>query len=279
MKKMTVRTLKDSVGMLIKHLVLTAYALTALVPFLWVLISAFKDNTSIFTRPFSLPASFAFDNFIRAWKVGGIGLFFGNSLFISLMTLLLQLFLVSMAAYALSRVFLAPLVMNYFLLGLMIPVHGTLIPDFLIVRSLGLTNSKFGVIIVMVSFMSFGIFLLSSFMRQIPRELDEAAMIDGAGYIRIFFNVILPVSKPGLATIATFSFLGSWNEFLFSSVILNKKENMTITLGINYLKGQYVTDYGLLCAGLLFTIVPVVIMYLIFQEQVVKGMTAGAIKG
>jgi raffinose/stachyose/melibiose transport system permease protein len=258
---------------------LTAYALIALVPFVWVLMSSFKDNTSIFTQPFSPPASIGFDNFIRAWKVGGIGVFFANSLVVSLVTLFVQLLLVSMAAYVLTRVVSIPLIMNYFLLGLMIPVHGLLIPDFLTVRALGLTNSKFGVVIVLVSLMSFGIFLLSGFMRQIPRELDEAAMIDGAGYLRIFFNVILPVSKPGLATVATFSFLSSWNEFLFSLVILNKKENMTITLGINYLKGQYVTDYGLLCAGLLFVIVPVVIMYVAFQEQVVKGMTAGAVKG
>ena len=104
-------------------------------------------------------------------------------------------------------------------------------------------------------------------------------MVDGAGFARIFFSILLPVCKPGLATIATFAFLHSWNEFLFASVLLTRDSTMTIAEGIAFLKGEFVTDYGLLCAGLLFSIVPVVIMYVALQEQVVKGMTAGAVKG
>lgn len=263
-----------------KHAFLILWGVIAFVPFLWVTISAFKDNQAIFTTPFSLPASWSVENFAEAWEGAKVGVYFVNSIVIAIITMAAQILVVAMATYALTRLMRANRLASFFSIGLMIPIHAMLIPNFLTIRNLGLMNTRTGIILVyMAANISFGVFLLSGFMQGIPRELDEAAMIDGAGYLRVFFSVLLPVCKPGLATVGTFGFLNAWNEFLFASVLLTKQENMTLTEGINYLKGQYVTDYGLLCAGLLFAIVPVVIMYILLQEQVVKGMTAGAVKG
>lgn len=264
----------------VKHIFLVSYAAIALVPFLWVLISAFKNNTTIFTAPFSMPESWAVTNFVNAWSIAKIGVYFKNSLFISFTVVIMQIFVVSMATYAMSRLLHSRVLTTLFSFGLMIPIHAMLIPNFLSMKNLGLLNTPLSVILVYSSGnIAFSQFLLSSFMNSIPRELDEAAMVDGASYARIFFSILLPICKPGLATIATFAFLHSWNEFLYASVFLTKDSNMTIAEGLGFLKGEFVTDYGLLCAGLIFSIVPVVIMYVTLQEQVVKGMTAGAVKG
>lgn len=264
----------------VRHGILVLYFLICLVPFIWVLLSAFKDNTQIFTAPFALPLQPTFENFIKAWVTGEIGHFFVNSMIVSASSVILQLLVVSMATYGITRVMRLNKIRAYFMIGLMVPIQAMLVPNFLIIRNLGLTNHLLSVILVYCAInIPFGVFVLSGFMDGVPMDLDEAALIDGAGHWQIYFKVIFPVCKPGLATIATFAFLNSWNEFQFASVVLTKKESMVITEGINFLKGQYVTDYGLLCAGLLFTIVPIVIIYVVLQEQVVKGMTAGAVKG
>lgn len=271
---------KDSAISGLKHLILIIFALAALLPFVWIVLSSFKNNTSIFTKPFELPTTIRLENYVSAWKKGKIGTFFMNSVIVTFGTVILQLLVSAMATYILTRVSKIPALASYFLLGLMIPIQAMLIPDFLIIRGLNLMNSRIGVVIIYCATgISFAIFLLSGFMKDIPWEIQEAAMIDGAGYSKIFFSIILPISKPALATVATFSFLSAWNEFLFATVLLTKQTTMTITLGINYLKGQYTTDYGLLCAGLVIAIVPVVIMYVLLQEQVIKGMTTGAVKG
>lgn len=263
-----------------KHFFLILYALIACVPFLWIIISSFKNNTTIFTAPFAFPDKWDFTNFKNAWYMASIGEYFFNSLLVSFSVVALQLLIVSMATYALTRLLHSKKLMMLFSFGLMIPAHAVLIPNFLTIKNIGLINSHFGVILLYCAGnIAFGIFLLSSFMESIPRDLDEAAMVDGAGFTSIFFKILLPVCKPGLATIATFAFLHSWNEFLMASVILTKSSKMTIAEGIAFLKGEFVTDYGLLCAGLVFSIVPVIIMYITLQEQVVKGMTAGAVKG
>jgi raffinose/stachyose/melibiose transport system permease protein len=141
-------------------------------------------------------------------------------------------------------------------------------------------NNQIGLIFIYVATgVSFSFFLLSGFLNTIPKEMDESAKIDGAGYVRIFLSILLPVIKPGLATVATFSFLHSWNEFLFGLIMITGERKMTITVGIDTLKGMYTTQYGLLCAGLMFAIVPMVIIYILLQEHVIKGVTAGAVKG
>lgn len=263
-----------------KHVFLFFHALLCLVPFIWVIISSFKDNTGIFTDPFGLPEKISFHNYVIAWSNARIGEYLLNSLIISIVTVIILTLFVAMAAYVLTRLVNAPMIIGYLMLGLMIPIHAMLIPDFLIISRAGMMNNKLSLILIYIAVnISFGYFLMAGYMESIPKELDEAAMIDGAGYVRTFFRIILPVSKPALATVGTFTFLNSWNEFLFAFVINTKTEYMTIAQGINNLRGQYSTDYGLLCAGLLFGIVPVIIMYVFLQKYVMSGMTAGAVKG
>ena len=162
----------------------------------------------------------------------------------------------------------------------MIPVHALLIPSVLIFKRLHLIDHLSGLMIVYTAVnISFAMFIMNGFMEGIPRELDEAATIDGCGRAGIFFHIVFPVAKPGIATVATITFLNCWNDLLLGLVLISTPARKTLSMTISALKGSYVTQYGLLCAGFVISIVPVVFMYLLFQKQVIAGMTAGAVKG
>jgi raffinose/stachyose/melibiose transport system permease protein len=185
-----------------------------------------------------------------------------------------------MAAYVLARKWKNPLLLAYFTLGIMIPLQAIVIPSFLIIRNIGLINTRTGLILVYtVSGLSFGIFVLTGFLRTLPCEIEEAALIDGSGFSQTFFRIILPMAKPAMASVGILSFLQYWNEYLFASVLIAKQEYKTLTQGIMALRGPYTTDYGMLTAGLALAIIPLIIVYILLQKQVIEGMTAGAVKG
>ena len=265
---------------LLRHLLMILYGLTTLAPFLWILLSSFKENNEIYLSPFALPESLLVSNYVTAWKTAHIGLYLLNSAFISTMAVLIVIVVASMASYILARVLPNQLLYSYFTLGIMIPTTTILIPTFILMRSLSLYNSQIGLIILYaVSNLSLAIFILVGFMKSIPKEMEEAAELEGCSLSRTFFQIIFPLCKPGIATIATLAFLNCWNEYLFAYVFISNSQLKTITQGIFALKGTYNTNYGLLSAGLVMEIIPVVIAYIFFQEQVVAGMTAGAVKG
>jgi raffinose/stachyose/melibiose transport system permease protein len=162
----------------------------------------------------------------------------------------------------------------------MVPVHTILLPSYIFVRQLHLTNTRLSIILVYIAFnISMSVFILVGFMKSLPRELEEAAIIDGCSRTRTFFSIIFPLSKPGLATIGTLAFLNNWNDYLVPLIFLTSSKLKVITLGVQELKGIFVEDLGLITAGVVLSFVPVVVVYIIFQEQVIKGMTAGAVKG
>lgn len=265
---------------LLKYVIAVFFAILALFPFLWVTLNSFKDNKQIFASPFALPETMAFDNFIKAWSTAKIGTYFFNSVVVSFSAVFVIILLGAMVSYYLARLKPNNTLYGYFILGIMIPIHAMLIPTFLMLRQVDLLNSRFGLAIVYAAVnLSLSIFILVGFMKGIPHEIEEAAEIDGASVYRTFFSIIIPISKPGIATIATLSFLNAWNDFLYAQVLISDPIRKVLTQGIQNLRGQYSTDYGLMSAGLLITIIPVTIIYIIFQEQVVKGMTAGAVKG
>jgi raffinose/stachyose/melibiose transport system permease protein len=256
------------------------FAVTAVAPFLWVLISSLKTNSEIFARPFSLPTEWRFENYQIAWESAHIGQNMINSLVIAASAVALVILMGSMASYILTRVKPSLVLFTYFTLGIMIPVHTILIPTFILMKNVGLYNTMAGLIILYaVSNLALTIFILTGFMRTIPREIEEAAILDGCSQPQVFFRVIFPLSMPGIATVGILAFLNCWNEYLFAYVLISKTEIKTITQGIYALQGAYNTNYGPLTAGLVLAIVPVLIVYVIFQEQVVAGMTAGAVKG
>jgi raffinose/stachyose/melibiose transport system permease protein len=256
------------------------FALSSFYPFYWILISSVKSNDEIMGRPFGLPSLLHFENYVVAWKTAHIGQYFVNSMIVSVCAVIIVLLVGSMASYVLAKVRPNAFLYTYFILGIMIPVHTILIPTFILMKDINLLNTRTGLILLYaVSNLSLTIFVLVGFMKAIPSEIEEAAIMDGAGYSRVFFQIILPISRPSIATVGMLAFLNCWNEYLFAYVLVSNNEIKTLPQGIFMLQGVYATDYGPLTAGIMMGILPVVLIYILFQEQVIEGMTAGSVKG
>lgn len=271
---------KGNAGRIVRYIVLVFFAVVDFYPFFWVLMSSFKDNIAILADPLALPVSFDFSSYLRAWRDVKIGVNFLNSVIYSVSGVLLILLLSSMTAFVLTRVWQSKLMYGYFTLGIMIPMHAVLIPTFIIMKSLDIYNTRQGfIILITASNLSLAVFILTSFMQSIPVELDEAAYMDGCGYFKMFCKIALPMARPGLATVGTLALLNCWNEYLFAYIMLANEKIKTITQGIFALRGRYGTDYATLCAGLMIAIIPMMLFFVAFQEQVIGGMTAGAVKG
>ena len=264
----------------LKYFVLIFFGVVDFYPFFWVLTAAFKDKNTIFSNPFGLPRTLDFGNFVDAWQKCGLNVNFFNSVLYSFCSVLLIVLFSSMAAFVLTHVWENKLIYAYFTLGIMVPLHSILIPSFIIMKNLSLYNTRYGFIILLVaSHLSFSIFVMTSFMKSLPKELDDAALIDGCSYGKLFLSIIFPLAKPGIATVGTLALLNCWNEYLLAYIMLMREDNKTITQGIFSLVGKYSTDYAGLCAGLVIAILPMMIFFLLFQEQVIDGMTVGAVKG
>jgi raffinose/stachyose/melibiose transport system permease protein len=280
MNKFLRKSFKNKVTAIIKYLFLTAGAVVALYPFVWVLISSFKDNNDIYGNSFGLPRIVKWGNYVEAWKGAHVGTSFFNSIIVCLVSILVLTIITAMGSYILTRVHKSAILSAYLSLGIMIPIHAMLIPSVVIFKHLHLPDNLFSLILVYIATnISFSLFIMNGFTEQIPRELDEAATIDGCSQAGIFFRIIFPIAKPGIATIATLAFLNCWNDLLLGLVLISDPAKKTLSMSISALKGSYMTQYGLLCSGFVISIIPVVIMYLLFQKQVVQGMTAGAVKG
>ena len=280
MEKFIKKPVKSKVSAIVKYLFLTAGAFISLYPFIWVLLSSFKDNSEIYSNSFGFPKTILWGNYMEAWKGAKVGTSFFNSLVVSLTAVIILIIITAMGSYILTRVHKSAFLSVYLSLGIMIPIHAMLIPSVIIFKYLHLQDNLVSLILVYVATnISFSLYIMKGFMDRIPKELDEAATIDGCSLAGIFFRIIFPIAKPGIATIATLAFLNCWNDLLLGLVVISDPAKRTLSMSISALKGSYVTQYGLLCSGFVISIVPVVVMYLLFQKQVVQGMTAGAVKG
>ncbi|TFH04306.1 MAG: carbohydrate ABC transporter permease, partial [Spirochaetales bacterium] len=204
-----------------------------------------------------------------------------NSLLYSAVTVLFTLLISSMCAFYIAKISSRNFLYVYFAVGIMIPVQAIMIPIFVTMRNVGLLNTRLGILIVyVVTSLSLGVFIITGFMRKgVPNDLLEAAVIAGCGPLGAFFRIALPISKPALATVGTFVFLNVWNEFLFALLMLSKPALRTLNLSVYMLRGQYQSEHGLMAAGIIILVAPAIIIYMLFQEQVVRGLTAGAVKG
>ncbi|MFB5267666.1 carbohydrate ABC transporter permease [Paenibacillus enshidis] len=273
---------RQPVSLWIRNVLLAFYALLTLYPLYWLFISAFKTNEEFFTHPFALPQAPSFDNMIRAWKLAGMGQAMINSAVVTVLAMLLTLILGAMCAFALSRFKfrLQGAIVAYFLLGMLIPIHSTLVPLFIMLKNIGMLNTHWALILPYTAFeLSLAIFLIAAYMTSIPKEVEEAALIDGMGYWGLFLRIILPLSVPGMATVAILAFLRYWNEFAFALVFINSQALKTLPLSLSIFSDGFGTDYGLTMAAMAIAVVPTIVIYLIFQEQIMKGMVAGAVKG
>jgi ABC-type glycerol-3-phosphate transport system permease component len=269
--------------------VLLGYALWVVYPMVWMAYSSLKTDAAIAHTPFALPAlaDLQFDNYGHAWSEARFSDYFFNSVLVTLCAVGAILALGSTTAYALAR-FYHPLgrgIFWLFLSGLMIPVQLTIVPLFFEMRTLGLLNSKLGLILVYTANgLPFAIFILAGFFRSLPRSLYEAAVIDGCGEFTAFWRVLLPLARPGLVTVAIFQFIGVWKEYFFAFMLTGGDATnaaRTLPLGLANLSitAQYHTDYGMLFAGLVLVTLPILVLYLLLQRQIVKGVSAGALKG
>ncbi|MFB5673737.1 carbohydrate ABC transporter permease [Paenibacillus terreus] len=277
----TVRT-RPRYGAAILWTLLTVYGILTLYPFFWLVISSFKTNTEFYERPFALPAQWQFANFINAWESSRLGSSFMNSIIVSAGSLLLTLFIASLASFVLARFrFKAKAwVMAFFVIGMLIPIHSTLVPLFILMKQMSLLNTYWALILPYTAFaLPTAIFILTAYLVSVPRDIEEAAFMDGTGVWGLFLRIMLPMSTPALATVTILSFLHAWNDFSFALVFISKTDMKTLPLSIANFADGYQTDYGLTLAAMTLAVIPTVIMYLLFQEQIMKGMTAGAVKG
>lgn len=263
-------------------LLLLIYALLTLYPLYWLFISAFKTNQDFFTNPYGLPLVWMKDNIFRAWDIGNMGRALINSTMVTVISVILTIVLSVLAAYVLARFQFRfkKAVMALFLAGMLIPIHSTLVPLFLMMKEIGLLNTYGALILPYTAFeLPIAIFLAMAYMASIPREVEEAAMIDGNGWWGIFGRIILPLCTPIVATISILAFLRFWNDFSFALVFINSQALKTLPLSLSLFSDGFGTDYSLTMGAMAIAVIPTIVIYLILQEQIMKGMVAGSIKG
>ena len=267
----------------VSHTVLTIWCLIVVVPLLWVIMSSFKTSSEIFASPFSPPSSLQFINYANAWTTAGIGSFFFNSVIVVFGALFVTMLFGSMSAYVLARfTFPGSRILYYLMLaGLTFPVFLAIVPLFFVLSGIGLLNTLPGLILTYAAFaFPFTVFFLFAFFRSLSKSIAEAAAIDGAGEWRTFFSVMLPMAKPGLATVAILNFVGLWNQFLLPVALNTNRDNYVLTQGMAAFASQagYSVDFGALFAAVVITVIPVLIVYLIFQRQLQGSVSQGTNK-
>ncbi len=271
-------------GHVVTHIILLAWTLVVLAPLWTMLVNSLKDKREIFRAPFSWPTGDVrtFDGYKNAWIDGNFDLYFRNSLIVTITSLLVILLIGALGAYALAnwRSRASTGIYLYFIAGLMIPIRLGTINIVTIVQDLGLNDSLSGLIPIYVAMgLPITIFVLTAFMRGVPQDLIDAARMDGASELRVFVEIMLPLTRPALATVTVFNMIPIWNDLWFP-LILTRNENVrTVTYGVSLLFGQYQTDWNAILSTLSLASLPVLILYLLMSKQFIKGLTAGAVKG
>ncbi|WP_026554335.1 carbohydrate ABC transporter permease [Arthrobacter sp. 35W] len=264
------------------HIVLAIFALIALVPLVLVGINSIKDSADVTKDPLSLPTGFNVQNFIDAWSYGNFGLGFFNSLVLTATTVAIVLVLSSLAGYVLAgkKVRTWPLIMVYFTMAMTVPIQLFLFPLYSGFAQLGLLDNvpAVGVVLAAIN-MPFGVFMMRTFFLNVPAELEEAAFVDGVNTFQLIRHILFPVVRPGLITVGVIVGLNAWNEFLITSTFLQNSDTKTLTLGFLSMNGTFSTDLGVMMAGAMILIIPVLIVFIALQRYVVDGLASGSVKG
>ncbi|MCA9893104.1 MAG: carbohydrate ABC transporter permease [Anaerolineae bacterium] len=260
---------------------LIIYAIIVLLPLFIVVTNTMRPTREIYRVPVALPASINFDSYVIAWNEADFSTYFMNSLVITVSSVVLGTSVSALAAYILGRYNFpgGRILSSFFVAGLTLPFRLAIVPLFLLLNSLGLIDNRLGLILVYAATgIPFSVFILSSFFRQLPQELTEAARIDGAQEFTIFGRVMLPLVRPALATVAIFQFVPLWNDFFFPLVLLRSTDKWTLPVGMTRFFGEFQTDWSTLFAGLVITTLPLIILFLSATEQIITGLTAGVRK-
>lgn len=272
---------KMTMGKIVLYVVLIFIAIIMLVPFAWMLSASLKLDKDVFTMPIKwIPDEPRWDNYIRIWKTIPLFTFLKNTVKLTVIITCLQLFTSSFAAYAFAKLdfkhrntlFLA------YIATIAMPWQVYMVPQFIMMRGLHLNDTHLAMICLQ-AFSAFGVFMMRQFYQGIPDSLCEAARIDGMNEYQIYRKVMLPLSKPALSTLIIFTFVGTWNDFLGPSIYLTTESKKTLQIGLRMFIGQYSSEYGLIMAASVISLIPVLIVFLIFQRYFVEGIAATGVKG
>jgi raffinose/stachyose/melibiose transport system permease protein len=256
---------------------------TQLYPLLWLLFYSFKTNEEILSGSFfSLPAVWQWSNYAAALESGNYWKYLANSVLVTGVTMAGVLLLASLAAFAIARFRwkYGQTVLLLFLLGMMIPLQATLLPLMIIFKHAGILNTHLSLILPYIAFQTpISVFILSGFMRTIPHEIEESAIVDGAGVFRIFFHIALPISVPPVVTVSILTFVNIWNEYILAATFISAERLKTLPFGVYSFVSQYSVNYGAIGAFLVLGALPVILIYFLLADKITKGMVAGAVKG
>lgn len=276
-------------GQLWLHIFLIAYVVVTLFPLLWLLMTSFKTNREITVNTWALPTSFNFDNYKAAWETAKIGLYAWNSLYVTVIACVLTIVFAAMTSFALARMKytrMNKLVYQFILFGLLVPAGALFIPLYRLIQTLTvdygikLYDSHWGLILVYCTYaLPITVFILYAFMLSIPNELEEAGIVDGLGATGLFVKIVLPISMPSLVTVGILSFIGNWNEYILSQLFITSETLRTLPTGMASFNDGYRTNFASLSAAVIISIVPVLLVYVFLQRQIIEGMTAGSVKG
>ena len=263
------------------YLLLVLILTIVIYPLIWILINSFKSTKDFLQNSFTLPATWHFENYVKAWN-NGLSKYFLNSMLISLLSILLITGIASLATYGLTRFqfrFRNALFL-FILAGLSLSIESSFVPLFKMFQTLHLYNKQIGVIILYTAFrIPITVFLMRSYFLSFPREVEEAAMIDGCGPFAIYWRIFLPIGRPILASSAIVNLIFTWNEFMTALIFLEDQDLMTIPVGLNALKGEMLQEWNIQLAAVVIASLPLVLIYLCMQKSFVKGLTAGSVKG
>ena len=270
------------IGYVFLYLFLGAVAVIQIFPIFCLFLFSLKDNREIFSgSPFALPSEFRWENYTKVWE-SGIGVYFWNSIWITALSIILTVILASMATFAITRMKwkYSKLVLGLFMIGLMIPIHSAIIPLFSMFLNVNLIDSPWSIVITYTAYnLPITMMILLGFYYTLPREIEEAAIMDGCSVNRMFIRVILPMTMPVMSTTVIINMIYNWNEFVFVNTFISSDSLKTLTVGIQNFIGQYMTDWGAIGATLVISILPILLAFLFFSNKVVEGISASAVKG
>jgi len=278
------KSIGGHIGTGLLRIYLILFSITIIFPVCWTIWTSFKTTQEFFAEPFGLPVTINLDNFVRAWEMASVGEYFMTSVKISVICVPILAIVGSMVAYACTRLKLkiGNLTSGIFMMGLFIPTVLCIVPMFLQMRSAKLIDNHFGLILLMLAVnMPFSTYVLCGVFRTMPHELEEAAVIDGCNHFQIFFKVLFPIAKSGVATISIFNFLSVWNEYVLARTMIMTPVKNTLPVGLVNLQAttNHQADWTALFAGMVIVMIPTMVIYLIFQKYITSGLTAGAVKG
>ena len=276
------RDLSTNIYSIIKWIIIVSFVFYAIFPFLWLVLASLKTNAELLDDPFKLPKVFQFKNYTDAIEAAGLGRLIINSLVISISATFLNILFSSMCAFAIARhTFWGRNVLFLTIsAGILVPLNALIIPYFAIINYLNLYDTRTGLILVYCAIgLPVSTFILTEFFKSIPKEIEEAAFLDGCNFVSRYFRIMLPLALPGLATAGTFQFILCWNEFIYAMLLTSSTDIRTIQFGISYFTNQFFSAYVGMFAAVVVSILPSITVFILFQEKVISGLTAGSVKG